>query len=236
MLAGRAPCAFVRGRGTLRAVDVVIVGGHGKIARRLARLLVARGDRVRGVIRSEEQADDLRADGAEPIVCDLETASVDEVVEAVAGAEVVVFAAGAGPGSGAERKLTVDRDAAVKLRDAAQAAGAERYVIVSSIGAEAPPEGDEVFAVYLRAKAQADEALMQSDLGWTVVRPGSLTDDAGIGRVRLEREPFHGKVSRDDVAAVLAAVVHEPHAARLLVYVNGGDVPIDDAVSSALSG
>lgn len=217
-------------------MDVVIVGGHGKIARRLARLLGARGDVVRGLIRREEQADDLREDGAVPVACDLEAADVGEVAVAVAGADVVVFAAGAGPGSGAERKRTVDRDAAIKLRDAAQSAGVDRYVIVSSIGAEAPPEGEEVFAVYLQAKAQADQAIMESDLAWTVVRPGSLSDDPGTGRVRLDREPFHGEVSRDDVAGVLAAIVHEPRAARIVAYVNGGDVPVEDAVAAVVSG
>lgn len=216
-------------------MDVVIVGGHGKVARRVARLLVLRGDEVRGVIRREEQSTDVREDGSAPVVCDLEAADVEEVSGAVSGADVVVFAAGAGPGSGAERKRTVDRDAAVKLRDAALAAGVGRYVIVSSIGAEAPPDGDEVFSVYLQAKAQADRAVMESELAWTVVRPGSLTDDAGAGSVRLEREAFHGKVSRDDVAKVLAAIVHEPGTAGLVLYVNAGDVPIDAAVRALLS-
>lgn len=215
-------------------MDVVIVGAHGKIARRLARLLADSGDRVRGVIRRADQAGDLRDDGAEPVVCDLEEADEQQVAEAVSGADVVVFAAGAGPGSGAERKLTVDRDGAVKLVSAARTAGVARYVIVSAVGAEAPPDGEEVFAVYLQAKAQADEAVMASGLGWTVVRPGGLTDDPGEGRVRLDREPFRGTVSRDDVAAVLAALIREPRAAGLLVYLNGGEVPIDDAVGAAL--
>ena len=187
-------------------MDVAIAGGHGKVARRLARRLVARGDRVRGLIRKPEHADDLRADGSEPVVCDLEVAGVDEVASAIAGADAVVFAAGAGPGSGAERKLTVDRDGAIKLLDAARVADVERYVMVSSIGAENPPDGDDVFSVYLRAKAEADRALAASDREWTIVRPVSLTDDPGTGRVRLAAERLDGEVSRDDVAAVLAAV------------------------------
>src|SRR3954447_9067995 len=140
-------------------MDVVIAGGHGKIARRLARLLVARGDRVRGLIRNPDHADDLRADGSHAVVCDLESASVDEVAAAIETADAVVFAAGAGPGSGAERKLTMDRDGAIKLLEGARIAGVPRYVIVSSIGAENPPDGDDVFSVYLRAKAEADQAL-----------------------------------------------------------------------------
>ena len=149
------------------------------MARRLARLLANRGDRVRGLIRNPEHADDLRADGAEPVVCDLESASTAALAEAIGGADAVVFAAGAGPGSGAERKLTVDRDGAIKLLDAAVSAGVTRYVIVSSVGAESPPDDDDVFSVYLRAKAEADAAVVQSDRDWTVVRPGILTDDSG---------------------------------------------------------
>ena len=141
---------------------VAIAGGHGKVARQLARLLVERGDEVRGLIRNPEHADDLRADGSDPVLCDLENAGVEEVARAIAGAGAVVFAAGAGPGSGAERKLTVDRDGAVKLLEAARSAAVERYVMVSSVGAESPPDGDDVFSVYLRAKAEADRALMEA--------------------------------------------------------------------------
>jgi uncharacterized protein YbjT (DUF2867 family) len=217
-------------------VDVAIAGGHGQVARRLARLLVERGDRVRGLIRKPEHADDLRADGSEPVLCDLEAVDASTVAEAIAGADAVVFAAGAGPGSGAERKSTMDRDGAIKLVEAASSAEAQRYVIVSSVGAESPPDDDDddVFSVYLRAKAEADAAVMASDRDWTVVRPGPLTDDLGAGQVRLETEPFRGAVARDDVAAVLAAVLHEPRAAGLIVYVAGGDDPIDEALAKAL--
>src|ERR687893_878032 len=206
-------------------MDVAIAGGHGKIGRRLARLLAARGDRVRGLIRNPDHSDDLRSDGAEPVVCDLESASVEEVASAVSGADAVVFAAGAGPGSGAERKLTMDRDGAVKLLEAAQSAGATRYVMVSSVGAENPPDDDDVFSVYLRAKADADRALMDSDLDWTVVRPGMLTDDPGTGRVRVQEDPIREEVTRDDVAAVLAAVVDESRAVSKVLYVVGGEEP-----------
>jgi uncharacterized protein YbjT (DUF2867 family) len=214
-------------------MDVAIAGGHGQIGRRLARLLAARGDRVRGLIRNPDHADDLRSDGAEPVVCDLESASVDEVASAIEGADAVVFAAGAGPGSGAARKLTMDRDGAVKLIEAAQSAGVPRYVIVSSVGAQSPPGGDDVFSVYLRAKAEADQALMESDLDWTVVRPGLLTDDPGTGRARVQEEPVRAEVSRDDVAAVLAAVVDESRAVSRVFYVVGGDEPIEEALLAA---
>jgi uncharacterized protein YbjT (DUF2867 family) len=215
-------------------MDVVIAGGHGKVARSLATLLVARGDRARGLIRNPDHAADLRADGSEPVVCDLEQAGVEDVASAIAGADAVVFAAGAGPGSGAQRKLTVDRDGAIKLLAAAQSAGVERYVMVSSIGAEAPPDGDDVFSVYLRAKAEADQAVMASSLAWTVVRPGPLTDAPGTGTVRLETEPFRADVTRDDVARVVGATLAEPRSAGLKLYVADGDVPVDEALAAAL--
>jgi uncharacterized protein YbjT (DUF2867 family) len=217
-------------------MDVVIAGGHGKVARRLARLLAGRGDRVRGLIRNPAHSDDLRGDGSEPVVCDLEAASVEDVAAAIAGAEAVVFAAGAGPGSGPERKLSLDRDGAIKLLRAAQAAGVPRYVMVSSIGAEAPPDGDDVFSVYLRAKAEADRALVQSDRRWTVVRPVFLKDDPGTGRVRIDAAPLDGEISRDDVAAVLAAVLHEPRSEQRILYVASGDEPLDEALERALEG
>ncbi len=212
-------------------MDIVIAGGHGRIARRLTALLVARGDRVRGLIRNPDHAADLRADGSEPVVCDLERASVEDLAAAIAGADAVVFAAGAGAGSGAERKLTSDRDGAIKLLAAARSAAVERYVMVSSIGAEEPPDGDDVFSVYLRAKAQADAALTESDRAWTVVRPGFLNDEPGTGRVRLTTAPVRDDVSRDDVAATLAAILHEPRSVRHILYVIAGDDPIEQALS-----
>jgi uncharacterized protein YbjT (DUF2867 family) len=216
-------------------MDVLIAGGHGKLARRLARLLVARGDRVRGMIRSPDHVADLRGDGSEPVVCDLESAAVEEVAAAVQGAEAVVFAAGAGPGSGAERKLTMDRDGAIKLLEAARLAGASRYVMVSSVGAESPPDADDVFSVYLRAKAEADQALAESDRDWTILRPGMLRDEPGTGRVLVQAEPVRAEVSRDDVAAVLAAVLHEPRAVRRTLYVVGGEDSIEEALAGALA-
>ena len=215
-------------------MDVAIAGAHGQVARRLTPLLAARGDRVRGLIRNPEHAEDVRADGAEPVLLDLEAADAEEVARAIAGADAVVFAAGAGPGSGAARKLTVDRDGAVALVRAAEAAGVGRYVIVSSVGAESPPEGDDVFSVYLQAKAEADRAVAASSLGWTIVRPGPLTDDPAIGTVRLQTEPFREAVARADVALVVAAVLAEPRAVGLTLYVAAGPDPVDAALAAAL--
>ena|SRR5437763_4295072 len=198
---------------------------------RLIPRLAARGEASLGLIRNPEHADDLRGQGARPVVCDLERASVEEVADAIRGVDAVLFAAGAGPGSGAERKLTVDRDGAIKLLRAAEAADARRYLIISSVGAEDPPSGDDVFNVYLRAKAEADAAVQESDREWTIVRPGRLTDDPGSGRVRVQSEPFRGEVPRDDVAALLDALLLEPRALRQVLYVNSGDEEIEQAVS-----
>jgi nucleoside-diphosphate-sugar epimerase len=217
-------------------MDVVIAGGHGKVGRRLARRLVARGDRVRGLIRNPDHADDLRADGSEPVLCDLEADDVPKVAEAIAGADAVVFAAGAGPGSGAERKWSLDRDGAIKLLEAARAADVERYVMVSSVGAEDPPDDEDVFSIYLRAKAQADQALVESDRAWTIVRPVFLQDDPGTERVRIDVRPLRGKVPRDDVAAVLAAVLHEPRSVRWTFYVCSGNDPVEQALEAVLAG
>jgi nucleoside-diphosphate-sugar epimerase len=213
---------------------VAIVGAHGNIAMRLTRLLVAGGDSVTGLIRNPDHAEDIREQGADPVVCDLEQATVEQVATAIAGADAAVFAAGAGPGSGADRKLSMDRDGAVKLLQAAVATDVPRYVIISSVGAENPPDDGDVFSVYLRAKAEADQAVQASDRDWTIVRPGALTDDPGTGGVRLDSSPFRGRVARDDVAAVLAGLLHDPRASHRLLYVNGGDEPIEQALADAL--
>jgi uncharacterized protein YbjT (DUF2867 family) len=213
---------------------VAIAGGHGQIALLLTRRLADRGDEVASLIRNPDHAADVRGRGGEPVVCDLEVAGVDEVAAAIDGADAVVFAAGAGPGSGAERKLTVDRDGAIKLLEAARAVNAPRYLIVSSVGAESPPDGDDAFSVYLRAKGEADAAVEGSDRQWTIVRPGRLTDDRGMGRVRISTEPFRGAVARDDVAAVLEALLGDLRAAGVVLYVNGGEQPVEQALSGAI--
>ena len=212
---------------------IAIAGAHGNIAMRLAARLLARGDGVIGLIRNPAHAADVQAAGANPVVCDLENATVEEIAAAVQHAEAVVFAAGAGPGSGAERKLTMDRDGAVKLLDAT-AERAVPYVIVSSVGAENPPGDDDVFSVYLRAKAAADAAVQASDRDWTIVRPGALTDEPSTGRVRIDTEPFRGRVPRDDVADVLAAVLHDKRANHRILYVNAGEESLDQALARAL--
>jgi len=217
---------------------VVLAGAHGQVARRLGRLLSGRGDTVVGIVRNPGHAADLTADGVAPVVLDLEAASVDEVTGVVSGADAVVFAAGAGPGSGAARKDTVDRAAAVLLADAAERAGVRRYVLVSSMGADAvaggaTPDGmDDVFVAYLRAKLAAEQDLLaRPGLDLTVLRPGGLTDDAGTGRVTLARRVDRGSVPRADVAAVLLALLDRPGGGAVLELVTGS-TPVDEAVAA----
>jgi len=213
---------------------VVIAGGHGKIALVLERLLSQRGDSVGGLIRNPEQTADLEAAGAEPVVIDLEKASLDAVAEHLRGADAVVFAAGAGPGSGAARKETVDRDAAILLADAAEAAGIDRYLMISAMAADPQASADDpVFEAYLRAKGVADDAIRaRGALSWTVVRPGMLTNDAGTGSVTAGESTGRGSIAREDVAAVLVAVLDEPRTAGQTFDLISGETPITEAVAA----
>ncbi|MBL1109909.1 SDR family oxidoreductase [Streptomyces sp. 5-8] len=215
---------------------IVIAGGHGQIALRLERLLHARGDDVVGLVRNPEQAGDLVAAGAEPVVCDLESASAGDVARHLDSADAAVFAAGAGPGSGAARKDTVDRAACSLFADAAEAAGVRRFIVISAMGADRePPEGtDPVFAAYLQAKGAADADVRgRSGLDFTILRPGHLTNDAGSGMVTLAESTGNGSVSRDDVAAVITALLDEPGTAGQTLELISGNMPVSEAVKKA---
>jgi uncharacterized protein YbjT (DUF2867 family) len=208
---------------------VAIAGGHGKIAMILGRLLAERGDGVRGLIRNPDQADDLRAVGIEPVIADLENES--DIASAIRGADAVVFAAGAGPGSGDARKKTVDLGGAVKLIEAAKAEGVSRYLIVSSMGADkAPEDGSEGFGAYLQAKFEADEAVRASGLDYTIVRPGGLTDDPGTGLVTIAEHTDRGEIPRADVAAVFVACLDTPSTIGKSFDLISGTTPIPDAL------
>jgi uncharacterized protein YbjT (DUF2867 family) len=211
---------------------VVIAGGHGQIAMQLERLLAARGDDAIGLVRNPDHVGDLEQVGAKAAVVDLERSSVDDLVPVLNGADAVVFAAGAGPGSGSARKDTVDRDAAILLADAALAAGVRRYVMVSAIRAdEGDPDSDDVFQVYLRAKGAADAYVRDQDLDWTIVRPGRLTDDAGTGQVRLGPDVEYGEVPRADVAATLLGVLDDPATAGKQFNLVSGGTPVATALT-----
>jgi uncharacterized protein YbjT (DUF2867 family) len=216
---------------------VAVAGAHGQVARRLGRLLSARGDEVVGIVRNPAHQADLRDDGVIPAVLDLESASVEDLAGLLEGADAVVFAAGAGPGSGAARKHTVDYGSAVLLADAAERAGVRPYLLISSMGVEQARQGtprgmDPVFAVYLQAKLRAeDEILPRPALDTTIVRPGRLTDDPGTGRVTLGHGIEYGEIPRDDVAAVLAEILHAGKA-NDVVELTSGPTPIEEAVAA----
>jgi uncharacterized protein YbjT (DUF2867 family) len=209
-------------------VDVVVAGGHGKIGLRLLRLLAARGDRARGLIRNPKHAGDLEAVGAGAVVCDLEREG--DITHCVEGADAVVFSAGAGPGSGAERKKTVDLGGAVKLIDAAKAAGIARYVMVSAIGVTRLDSISGAMRPYYEAKAEADARLDASGLDHTIVRPGRLTDEPGTGRIRAGTDVGSGEVSREDVAATLLAVLDADNTIGKAFDLLEGETPIVEAV------
>jgi uncharacterized protein YbjT (DUF2867 family) len=205
-------------------MDVVVAGAHGKVGLRLLRLLVDGGHRARGLIRNPDHEADLRELGAEPVLCDME--ALDDISGCCEGADAVVFAAGAGPGSGAERKRTVDYGGAVKLIDA----GIQRYVMVSAISVDRPDEWSDQMRPYYEAKADADKRLLESGLDYTIVRPGGLTDDAGTGMVRVGSDLGGGEIPREDVAAVLLAVLETPSSIGKTFELVSGDTPIEEAI------
>lgn len=213
-------------------MQVVIAGGHGQIALHLTSRLSETGDEVVGLIRNPDHAGDVESRGGTARVADLEASRAQELAEHLAGADAVVFAAGAGPGSGAARKLTVDRDAAVLLIEACRLAGVRRYVMVSAINADRfDPESEDVFQVYLRAKSEADRALRESELDWTIVRPGLLTDDEPTGHVQAGADVDRAEIPRADVAAVLAECLRQPASIGRQFNVVSGDVPIETAIA-----
>ena len=203
---------------------------------RLGRLLAERGESAIGLVRNPAHVEDLRDAGVEPVVLDLESASVQSVADVLSGADAAVFAAGAGPGSGLARKDSVDRAAAVLLAQACEVAGVRRYVLVSSMGVDSVrgglvPEGvDEVFVAYLQAKLAAEEDLQARSLDWTVLRPGQLTDEPGSGHVRLEPQVPNGSVARDDVAAVVVALLDDDSTTGAVLELVGGELPIEEAL------
>jgi uncharacterized protein YbjT (DUF2867 family) len=210
---------------------IAIAGGHGTIALELTRLLSADGDEVRSLIRNPDHADDVRTAGGEPVVADLEADDAETLAAAVGDVDAVVFAAGAGPGSGPARKMTVDYEAAVKVLEAARRRGVRRYLVVSSVGADADHPGDEVFDVYLRAKGRADAEIAAAGVDHTVVRPVSLTDDPPTGHVRVGDVERGATVSRADVAAVLVACLRDPASVGATFVLAAGDVPVAEAVA-----
>lgn len=215
---------------------IVIAGGHGQIAQHLTQVVTANGDRAISLIRNPHHVDAVTALGALPQVIDLESASVDEVAAVLAGADAVVFAAGAGPNSGPERKDTVDRAGAVLLADAAEKAGVRRYVLISSFGAGEPvaEDLDDGWKAYIDAKTAAEEDVSaRSALDWTILRPGKLTDADPTGFVALTEPPLDaGEVTRADVAAVIAQLLENGAAVGKTLMLTSGSTSIVDAVDA----
>jgi uncharacterized protein YbjT (DUF2867 family) len=215
-------------------VRVVIAGGHGQIALRLTALLAGRGDVVTGVVRNPDHRGDVEAAGGTALVSDLEAVSASDLAQQLVGADAVVFAAGAGPTSGAPRKDSVDRAAAVLLAEAAELAGVQRYVQVSAMGVDEEPDASlgEVWVAYLQAKRAAEEAVRATKLDWTILRPGRLTDDPGVGKVLLASSVPRGAVTRDDTAAVLAALLDNPGTIGQTLELVEGDDDVFAAVAA----
>ncbi|PRY60301.1 putative NADH-flavin reductase [Knoellia remsis] len=212
---------------------VTIIGGHGKIALRLAKVLSESGHEVTSWVRDPLQVPDIEKGGARAAVNDVERMSPEEMADALGDADVLVWSAGAGGGN-PERTRAVDHDAAVRSMDAAATAGVPRYVMVSYFGSK-PDHGvpqDNSFHTYAQAKADADEALRSSDLDWVVLGPSTLTDDPGTGRISVGDDQQSGSVSRDDVAAVAAYVIDNPGISRRTIRFNSGDTPISEALRS----
>jgi len=208
---------------------IVIIGGHGRIARRLAGLLAERGDEVDAIIRNPEHAGDVTAAGARPVVADIERLDVDDLAEILHGHDAVVWSAGAGGGDPA-RTYAVDRDAAIRSMRAAESTGVTRYVMVSYFGSpdHGVPEGNS-FRAYAEAKAAADEHLVGTTLDWTILGPSTLTDGEGTGLVDVDASSS-GTVARADVAAVAAEAVHRDSTVRRTIRFNGGGTPIAEAL------
>ena len=211
-------------------MEILVAGGHGQIALRLLGQAAERGHRGRGLIRNPDHAPDLEAVGAEPVLCDLER---DDPRPHLGGAEAIVFAAGAGPGSGPERKQTVDLGAAVKLIDAATDLGVARFVIVSSMGYDDLEHADPAMRPYFEAKRDADAALRASGLDWTIVKPGGLTNEPGTGRIDAARRLGRsGAIPRDDVALTILECLQATNTIRKEFEELSGEEPVSEAVAA----
>ncbi len=213
-------------------MKVLVAGAAGKTASRIVQKLTREGHEVRGLVRKEEQLSEVEKSDAEPALVDLEEEEVEEAVgRAVEGCDAIIFAAGAGPGSGAARKETMDHGGAVKLVEAAEKHGVGRYLMLSAMGASDPESGSEAMQPYLYAKARADERLQESNLNYTIIRPGSLTNEEGTGKIQAAPSIGHrGEISRDDVAETFVAALEAENTYRKTFEILSGDTPISEAL------
>ena len=227
-----APSGRSRSARTVDPMRIVIAGGHGQIARLLERRLADAGHQPVGIVRNPDHSADLAEAGAEALVLDLEESDVDAVAEALQGADAVVFAAGGGPDSGPERKLTIDRDGAILLADAAERAGVGRYVMISAMAVDGfDPDSDDTYEIYQRAKSEADADLRARDLDWTIVRPGGLTDEPGTGRIQVGTSTGRGTIPRADVAEIVATALIDGTGVRVQFEAVSGEEPVAEAIA-----
>ena len=216
---------------------VAIVGAHGKVAQQLMRVLYDQGDDFVGIVRNDDHAEDVYRLGGEGVLVDIESATADELAAAISGCDAVVFTAGAGGGSGVERKRTVDYGGSVKSAEAAVKAGVRRFVQVSAWGVDSPvaEDAEPDWRAYVDAKRDADTALRQSGLDWTILRPGALTFDDGTGLVTLGESVERGSIPREDVARLIAACLDEPGTIGQTWEAVSGDTPIAEAVRALVT-
>jgi uncharacterized protein YbjT (DUF2867 family) len=213
---------------------VAIIGAHGKVAQQLERVLYDDGDDFVGVVRTDDNAEDVYRLGGEGVVLDLERIGADALADAIEGCDAVVFAAGAGPDSGVERKTSVDLNGSLLSQNAAQRAGIRRFVQVSAWGVDDPVAADssEEWAAYVAAKRDADIALRAGELDWTIVRPGALTVEDGTGLVSVGERVPRGSVAREDVARVIAEVLRRPRTVHRQFELIAGTTPVGAALNA----
>ena len=209
-----------------------IIGITGGVGGQAARTLRARGDDVSGLVRRPEQSAELVAFGAEGRVGDLTELTPKALAQLIGPVDCVLFSAGSGGGD-QQATTAIDGDGVVKAIDAADIAGVGRFVLVS-VFPEAWRDRDEGegFEHYIRVKKDADVALTRSDLDWVILRPAALLDDPGRGSIMLGPAEIHTEVSRADVAATLAEIIHNPGISRQILELTAGEVPIPDAVAA----
>lgn len=217
---------------------IAVVGAHGQVGQRLLNLIYNNGDEAVGIIRNRAHGEDIVRLGAEAAFVDIESATADELAAAFEGADAVVFSAGAGGGSGVERKRTVDLGGSVLTAEAARIAGVRRVIQVSAMGVDQPVDDDatgdeaEQWRAYVEAKRDADAHLRETDLDWTIVRPGGLTADEGTGLVTLGEHVERGSIPREDVAALVLAAIADPRTIGLTFEAVSGETPISEAFSA----
>ncbi|MFD3684787.1 SDR family oxidoreductase [Nocardiopsis sp. NPDC058631] len=216
----------------MTTMKVFQIGAAGGVGRRLTALLAARGDEVTGMHRAPAQAETVRSSGGVPVAGNLLDDSVDELTRKLGGHDAVVFSAGA-HGAGADMTTAIDGEGLAKTVRAARQAGVRRLVLVS-VFPEALRGGgaSEGFEHYAKVKKAADAYLAASDLDWLIVRPGTLLDEPGTGRVSAAAALEYGDVPRDDVAAFIDAALHEPGLSRCVVELTSGPTPVAEAVAA----